>query len=331
MPVKKGTVARFKLFRSVAKPEFRSAVDTVIQMYENRNIGKEKEAEHLLRRLVGPKPQTAVALLSKYSSKPTEAGKLSRPTAKTINKGTKKYFINGVIRTQQKWIETRRGQVKETSMTSKVEHPFAQTIEAKSPEEARGIYRKLAEQDFNQEGYHLVEQVVDAGITIDKVVDITQLKATPTQNIKMKSASPVTYDYIPADTSLDSGKGFCVLDNFVTFYGQFIKKLTKDYFVELCNEFYGVSALDEGIDLEEGEDVKGIWTLQSGVCPQCLTWICEKLNISTYAFDVTRKCFIKNVALKKLPSSGLLLRQQTHVLGHQNRRGPQTCEVSSGN
>ena len=94
MPVKKGTVARFKLFRSVAKPEFRSAVDTVIQMYENRNIGKEKEAENLLRRLVGPKPQTAVALLSKYSSKPIEAGKLSRPTAKTLAKGTKKKLLH---------------------------------------------------------------------------------------------------------------------------------------------------------------------------------------------------------------------------------------------
>ena len=42
MPVKKSTVARFKLFRNVAKPEYKASVDRVIQLYESRNIGKEK-------------------------------------------------------------------------------------------------------------------------------------------------------------------------------------------------------------------------------------------------------------------------------------------------
>jgi len=63
MPVKKSTVARFKLFKNVAKPEYKNLVDKVIQLYENRNIGKEKEAENLLRKIVRPRPQSALARL----------------------------------------------------------------------------------------------------------------------------------------------------------------------------------------------------------------------------------------------------------------------------
>ena len=83
MPVKKSTLQRFKLFRNVAKPEYKNSVEEVIRLYENRNIGKEKEAENLLRKLVGPNPQSVVALMSKYSGKPSEIGKLSKPTIAT--------------------------------------------------------------------------------------------------------------------------------------------------------------------------------------------------------------------------------------------------------
>ena len=102
MPVKKSTVARFKLFKNVAKPEYKNLVDKVIQLYENRNIGKEKEAENLLRKIVGPKPQSALAKISKYSGNPVETGKLSRPTAKTPSKQSKKFFISETIETKQK-------------------------------------------------------------------------------------------------------------------------------------------------------------------------------------------------------------------------------------
>ena len=147
-------------------------------------------------------------------------------------------------------------------MTSKTEHPFAQTIEAKSAAEAVDTYKQLAKNDFNMDGYHLQEQVEDNGITIDQVVDVSKLEPTPTKKIKMKAAKPVKYEFIPNDDSLDTNEGFCVPDQFVSFYGIFIKKLTIDYFNDLCREFYGGNPLDEGID--------GLyWTLKDGVCPEC--------------------------------------------------------------
>ena len=117
MPVKKSTIQRFRMFRNVAKPEYKKSVEEVIRLYENRNIGKEKEAENILRKLVGPKPQSAVALLSKYSGKPVETGKLSRPTAATIKSSIKKrqFFIRGTVIIDRTYVETRRG--KETRKT----------------------------------------------------------------------------------------------------------------------------------------------------------------------------------------------------------------------
>ena len=78
MPVKKSTVQRFKLFKNVAKPAYKNVVDEVIRLYENRNIGKEKEAENILRKIVGPKPESGVKLLDKYNNRPSETGKLMR-------------------------------------------------------------------------------------------------------------------------------------------------------------------------------------------------------------------------------------------------------------
>jgi len=173
MPVKKSVVSRFKLFRNVAKPEFKDKVDEVIRLYENRNIAKQKTAETLLRKLVGNKPQSAISQLTKYSNRPSETGRLSRPTAATLSKKSKKFFISGKIKTTQTWTETRRGKVTEKTMESKTIHPFAQTIEAKDAKEAVDIYKQLARNDFSIDGYHLKEEVEDNGIEIVKVVDAT--------------------------------------------------------------------------------------------------------------------------------------------------------------
>ena len=115
MPVKKSTVQRFKLFKNIAKPDYKKSIDEVIRLYENRNIGKEKEAENILRKIVGPKPESGVKLLDKYNNKPSETGKLTRQMQ---SKKTKKYFIRGKVRIDRTYVETRRG--KETRKPIKI-------------------------------------------------------------------------------------------------------------------------------------------------------------------------------------------------------------------
>ena len=76
----------------------------------------------------------------------------------------------------------------------------------------------------------------------------------------MKSAKVVDYDFIPENKDLLKNDGFCVIDNFVGTYGKRIKKITQDYFIDLCyqvrgekspNETKQISRLDDGINDDE--------------------------------------------------------------------------------
>ena len=238
MPVKKSTLQRFKLFKNIAKPDYKSSIDEVIRLYENRNIGKEKEAENILRKLVGPRPESGMKLLDKYSNRPSEKGKLLRSIKP---KGIKKFFIRGKVKIDRTYVETRRG--KETRKTYK-DHsvePYADTISAASRAEAIEIYKSKIDVVLNNEGYHKEEHV--SGIDIEEVVDVSKLKSTETKHVLMKACVKQKYDFIPSDDRLDSGRGYCVVDQFVGFFQNYIKKLDEDYFEEMCHEFYGVSPL----------------------------------------------------------------------------------------
>ena len=50
-------------------------------------------------------------------------------------------------------------------------------------------------------------------------------------------------------------------------------------------------------DKEEEENTVWIknWQPKDGVSSSCLQYICEKYNISHYAYDVVNKCFLKHI------------------------------------
>ena len=78
----------------------------------------------------------------------------------------------------------------------------------------------------------------------------------------MKSALNMEYNFIPEDYKLLQNEGFCVLDNFLGTYAPLIKKLTREFFIDLCYQVRGeikpaeikqISSLDAGIDYEDDE------------------------------------------------------------------------------
>ena len=56
----------------------------------------------------------------------------------------------------------------------------------------------------------------------------TNFNASSENNIMMKSAKPIKYNFFESDDQYLKENGFCVIDTFVGIYGPLIKKLTRD-------------------------------------------------------------------------------------------------------
>ena len=116
---------------------------------------------------MGPKPQSAVTLLSKYSNKPSEIGKLNKPTVATIKANSskkRKFFIRGLVQIDRTYVSTRRG--KESSKTYKnhLQETFPATIEASNRQEAIEMFKLEASNKLNSDGYDKKNQVASVQI-----------------------------------------------------------------------------------------------------------------------------------------------------------------------
>ena len=70
-----------------------------------------------------------------------------------------------------------------------------------------------------------------------------------------------------------------------------------------------INLLDVGVETDDDEDEdnnKG-WTVDKGITPDMINKICIELDITHYAFDITKQCFLKHISKnQKLPGVGLL-------------------------
>ena len=118
--------------------------------------------------------------------------------------------------------------------------------------------------------------------------------------------SVANFPSVQSDDKFLSNPGFCVPDQFVNTYSKYIKKLTLDYFIDLCYKVRGEdrtveikkSLLDYDLkdDDETITDENKKWDISQGVSPEMLKKICKELNISMYAFDITKQCFLKTIS-----------------------------------
>ena len=130
-------------------------------------------------------------------------------------------------------------------------------------------------------------------------------KASET-DMYLRAANPIEYNFFSQDTTHLKNNGFCVVDTFLGVYSPLIKKLNLDYLIKLCYTIRGetpptntkiINLLDIGINDDDNDKIG--WTIDQGITPDMINKICIELNISHYAFDVTKHCFLKNVATSR--------------------------------
>ena len=52
-----------------------------------------------------------------------------------------------------------------------------------------------------------------------------------------------------------------------------------------------------GINDDDNDNIG--WTIDQGITPDMINKICIELNISHYAFDITKHCFLKNISTSR--------------------------------
>jgi len=188
-------------------------------------------------------------------------------------------------------------------------HDYSKTITARSEEEAKKMFLDFVS-DLGNASAFAPDSLTIKAVKVDSVDNISSyssnnFESSGPEMMMMKAYKPLKYDFIPSDDNLLLNQGFCVPDQFISTYSKYIKKLDLDYFTQLCYKVRGEtraeniqkSLLDVDIKDDDEDDLKiKRWELSDGVSPTMLTEICKILNISTYAYDITKQCFLKYIA-----------------------------------
>ena len=109
--------------------------------------------------------------------------------------------------------------------------------------------------------YNRIDPSPDIEYKVEEIIITSMIEHTTTttqqQDIPMRSASQLMYNYIDEHKDYLQDTGTCVIDNFIGMYGEELK-LTRDGFITMCKEYNEKN-----------------WTPEYGVSPRCVNSICE--------------------------------------------------------
>ena len=324
----KNDLIKIRNFKVVG-PKKASFIEEIAQLYEQRKIEKLKTAEAICIKLIssGKGPASGIKEIEKYRGHTSTLTKFTENKAENEKEKHLPPMIQWYIKGNVKTESTYRDKKKVGNIKTIYYDDFnqARTITARTEEDAIAIFKNQMNEEFtldseatdNSENH---KSRVVKGVKASASVFKSEGKGFTISKSLMRSSNAVEYDFIPADRSLDIGDGFCVIDQFVGVYSKYIKSLTVEHFIDLCYLVRGempptkTNILKANIDLNISEDEEyynpitdkweteinynsQIWSIEHGVTPDMLNKIlCIMLQISHYAFDITKNCFLKSIS-----------------------------------
>ena len=217
------------------------------------------------------------------------------------------YFVTGGINKVLTYLNLNKKKIKRANIVhAKVDK--TEIIKATSKSHAEKLFKAemvLMHQAMIIDSDKVINQNL-VNIFIDDITPIDSYSGFNTEDMFMRDVkNHKSYSFIPADDKLCKNENMCVPDQFIATYGPLIKKLNYAYFISLCERVYkqihhkldivhAKDSLDKGIDYDSDDTEQ--WDISDGVTPKMLMMICEILDISHYAYDITKQCFLKYIS-----------------------------------
>ena len=281
----KNFISEMSTYKSVLKPQYKQYFDVIASLYLQRKIEKKSQVEKLFVKLTGrgTAAQSAIKLIEKYKT---------YKSVKGIIKGSKQHMfhIKAYVKCRITYVKPKTKTYIETFVESK--KIMAHTQQEAEEEYKNDLYEKY---EFD---YPYQSRIISIKFKIsatEKSERDKEKKKWKVQDMKMKRSLVANYDFVKEHKQFNKEgiSGECVINNFIGMYPEL--ELTRDELIKQCSSFYNPSrGLDFGLD--DNDDEKKMWSIHDGVCAKCVQTLCQKFDITHYAYDAQEKCFIKHIS-----------------------------------
>ena len=278
-------------YKTTLPKKYKNRFDEVASLYLDRKIEKSKTVTNILDKFHnrGSGPKSAIKLIEKYQTYEPATG--IKEKGREIKAVAKWYHVklDYTLRTM-KYKKTAGSQLtdKEASTYEDNKNKFKNVVEdatykifssdkkvfTKNPYDAVKMLEDEEYENHREKSGYDVYYRYDVVKTWNLTYNAETGNEFKTENMPMSASKPYEYYFIEEDTSKLKYKGECVIDNMIGIYAPLIKNF-EEKFNKYCDE------------VEKNDSAKTSLQIKR---------VCERLDISMYAYDLSQHCFMKNVS-----------------------------------